>query len=114
MFYLLRTNEIILNRKKQKKIFERILINNIKKKIGGDLLELKNYGGFFLSETKEDVSEKIKQIFGVKNFYPVQIFNSLEEAKNFLSHLRFKNNFRGLKVYFLHFHSYPQTQKRKH
>ena len=100
-----------MNRKKAEKIFERILINNIKKKICGDLLELKNYGGVFLSETKEDVSEKIKQIFGVKNFYPVQILNSLEEDNNFLSHLSFKNNFRGLKVYFLHFHSYPQTKK---
>jgi thiamine biosynthesis protein ThiI len=92
MFYLLRISEIILKGKNRKN-FERILINNIKKKIGGDLLKLKNYGGVFLSETKEDVSEKIKQIFGVENFSPVQIFNSLEEVKNFIAQLNFKNNF---------------------
>jgi thiamine biosynthesis protein ThiI len=92
MFYLLRISEIIL-KGKNRKSFERILINNIKKKIGDDLLKLKYYGGVFLSETKEDVSEKIKQIFGVENFSPVQIFNSLEEVKNFIAQLDFKNNF---------------------
>ena len=91
MFYLLRTSEIILKGKNRKK-FERILINNIKKKIGSDLLELKNYGGIFLLETKEDVYAKIKQIFGIENFSPVQVFNSLEEVKNYLGHLNFKNN----------------------
>ena len=92
MFYLLRISEIILKGKNRKN-FERILINNIKKRIGSDLLKLKNYGGVFLSETKEDISEKIKQIFGVENFSPVQIFNSLEEVKNFIAQLDFKNNF---------------------
>jgi thiamine biosynthesis protein ThiI len=92
MIYLLRTSEIILKGKNRKK-FERILINNIKNKIGDDLSKLKNYGGVFLLETKNDVSEKIKQIFGIENFSPVQAFNSLEEVKNFLSNLNFKNNF---------------------
>jgi thiamine biosynthesis protein ThiI len=92
MLYLLKTSEIILKGKNRKK-FERILINNLRKKIGNNLLELKNYGGVFLLETKKDVSEKIKQIFGIENFSPVQIFNSLEEVENFLSNLNFKNNF---------------------
>jgi thiamine biosynthesis protein ThiI len=92
MFYLLRIGEIIL-KGKNRKSFERILINNIKSKIGNDLLEFKNYGGVFLLKTKKDVSEKIKKIFGIENFSPVQIFNSLEEVKNFLSQLSFKNNF---------------------
>jgi thiamine biosynthesis protein ThiI len=92
MLYLLRIGEIIL-KGKNRKSFERILINNIKSKIGNDLLEFKNYGGVFLLETKKDVSEKIKKIFGMENFSPVQIFNSLEEIKNFLSNLDFKNNF---------------------
>jgi thiamine biosynthesis protein ThiI len=92
MLYLFRTSEIILKGKNRKN-FERILINNIKKKIGGDFLELKNYGGVFLIETKNKVDNKIKTIFGIENFAPVQIFSSLEEVKNFLSQLSFKNNF---------------------
>jgi adenylyl- and sulfurtransferase ThiI len=67
MFYLLRISEIILKGKNRKN-FERILINNIKKKIGGDLLKLKNYGGVFLSETKEDVSKKNQTNFWCREF----------------------------------------------
>jgi thiamine biosynthesis protein ThiI len=92
MLYLLKTSEIILKGKNRKK-FERILINNLRKQIGVDLLEFKNYGGVFLLEAKKDVSEKIKKIFGIENFSPVQVFNSLEEVKNYLSQLSFKNNF---------------------
>jgi thiamine biosynthesis protein ThiI len=92
MFYIFRTSEIILKGKNRKK-FERILINNLKDKIGNDLLGLKNYGGAFLLETKNEVGDKIKKIFGIENFSPVQVFNSLEEVKNFLSQLSFKNNF---------------------
>jgi thiamine biosynthesis protein ThiI len=92
MFYLLRTSEIILKGKNRKK-FERILINNIKKKIGDSLLEIKNYGGVFLLETKNKVENRIQKIFGIENFSPVQVFSSLEEVKNYLSHLNFKNNF---------------------
>ena len=92
MLYLLRTSEIILKGKNRKK-FERILISNLRKKIGGDLLEVKNYGGAFLLETKNEVENKIQKIFGIENFSPVQVFNSLEEVKNFLSNLSFKNNF---------------------
>jgi len=92
MLYLLRTSEIILKGKNRKK-FERILISNLRKKIGGDLLELKNYGGVFLLETKNEVENKIQKILGIENFSPVQVFNSLEEVKNYLSQLGFKNNF---------------------
>jgi len=92
MLYLLKTSEIILKGKNRKK-FERILIDNLKKKIGGDLLKLKNYGGAFLLETKNEAGDKIQKIFGIENFSPVQVFNSLEEIKNFLSNLDFKNNF---------------------
>jgi thiamine biosynthesis protein ThiI len=91
MFYLLRTSEIILKGKNRKK-FERILINNIKKKIGGDLLEIKNYRGVFLLETKNEVENRIQKIFGIENFSPAQVFSSLEEVKNFLANLNFKNN----------------------
>jgi thiamine biosynthesis protein ThiI len=92
MFYLLRTSEIILKGKNRKK-FERILINNIKKKIGDNLLEIKNYGGVFLLETKNEAENEIQKIFGIENFSPVQVFSSLEEVKNFLTNLNFKNNF---------------------
>jgi adenylyl- and sulfurtransferase ThiI len=54
MFYLLRTSEIILKGKNRKK-FEIILINNLRKKIDDDLLKLKNYGGCFSFRNKKDV-----------------------------------------------------------
>jgi len=92
MLYLLRTSEVILKGKNRKN-FERILINNLKNKIGDDLLILKNYGGVFLLETKKEVEAKIQKIFGIENFSPVYVFDSLEEIKNFLARLDFKNNF---------------------
>lgn len=78
MNYLLRTSEIIL-KGKNRRVFENFLIKNIKKKIGNDLIELKNYGGIFLLTTKKDVTEEIKKILGLVNFSKVKIFKNLEE-----------------------------------
>jgi thiamine biosynthesis protein ThiI len=91
MFYLLRTPEIILKGKNRIN-FEKVFINNIKNKFDENCLTIKNYGGIFLLETKEDVSEQVKKIFGIESFSPVKIFYSLDEIKNFLLQEKLKNN----------------------
>jgi len=99
MFYILKTSEIILKGKNRKN-FEKILVNNLKNKLGSDLLQIKNYGGVFLLETKHKAGTSIQKIFGIENFSPVKIFDSLEEVKDFLAclitkriQLNFGNNF---------------------
>jgi thiamine biosynthesis protein ThiI len=91
MFYLLRTPEIILKGKNRIN-FEKVFINNIKNKFDENCLTIKNYGGIFLLETKKDISEQIKKIFGIESFSPVKIFYSLDEIKNFLLQEKLKNN----------------------
>lgn len=123
MDFLLTTEEIIL-KGKNREFFERILIENIKKKIGGNLVFIKNLGGRYWIRTKKtkltylvrqqaknlwnrqnfdstnpissnnsasvsDYSTEIKKIISIKNFYPVKVFNSLEEL---LDNLFISNN----------------------
>lgn len=78
MNYLLRTSEIIL-KGKNRKFFEKVLIENIKKILKNDLVLIKNYGGLYFIQTKKEVSEKIKKILGIANFSKVEIFESLED-----------------------------------
>ncbi len=84
MNYLLRTNEIVL-KKKNRWFFEKILINNIKKSLKDNLVFIKNLGGLFLVETKNETD--FKNILGIVNYSPVEIFSNLNDVFYFL-----KNN----------------------
>lgn len=83
MNFLIKTPEIIL-KGKNRWIFEKILIGNIKKKIGQDLEFIKNLGGVFWLKTKRDALDDLKKIFGISLILKVEVFSSLEEVlKNF-------------------------------
>lgn len=80
MFYLLKTGEIIL-KGKNRVFFERVLVRNIKKKLGDNLVYLKNYGGIWLLKAKKEANEDIKKIFGIENFSPTIVKDSLQKIK---------------------------------
>jgi thiamine biosynthesis protein ThiI len=75
--FLLKTSEIIL-KGRNRPFFERILIENIKKKLGDDLEFIKNLGGVFWVKADTDF-EKLKQIFGINDILKGEIFENLEE-----------------------------------
>jgi len=104
MLYLLKTNEIILKRR-NRRYFEKILERNIKLKLKENFLSLKNWGGVFLLETKKETEKEIEKIFGISHFSFVFIFNSLEEAIDFLKKIKEEKFYlevgRGDKDYYL-------------
>ncbi|GIW67461.1 MAG: putative tRNA sulfurtransferase [Candidatus Parcubacteria bacterium] len=84
MDFLLTTEEIIL-KGKNRKFFERILVENIRKKLGSDLVFIKNLGGRYwvkIASNHMEFGVKLTKIFGIKSFYPVKVFDSLEELLN--------------------------------
>lgn len=85
MDYLLRTSEIIL-KGKNRKFFENVLINNIKKSLKGNLISIKNLGGLYWVHIKKETN--FKYILGISNYSKTEIFSTLEEILSFL-----KNNF---------------------
>jgi len=75
--FLLKTEEIIL-KGKNRPYFERILINNLKKKFKDDLVFIKNIGGAFWIRANDKLD--FKKILGVKNFSPVLVLNTFEDV----------------------------------
>lgn len=92
MEFLLRVSEIVLKRKKRR-YFENIFEKNIKKKLKEEILELKNWGGVYFLKTKNDVSQQLKEIFGLHNFSPVFQVKDLAEVLEFLKKRELKNFF---------------------
>lgn len=83
MEFLLRVSEIILKRK-NRRYFEKIFEKNLKKKLKEEILELKNWGGVYFLKTKTDISQQLKEIFGLHNFSPVFRVKDLNEVLEFL------------------------------
>ncbi|MER3407010.1 MAG: hypothetical protein C4278_01095, partial [Patescibacteria group bacterium] len=79
MDYLLKTSEIIL-KGKNRKFFEKILIENIKFKLGNNLEFIKNLGGTFWVKTKIEALNELKKIFGLSKILEVKIFENLEDV----------------------------------
>jgi thiamine biosynthesis protein ThiI len=83
MYFLLKINEITL-KGKNRSFFERILIENIKKKLGNNLDFVKNLGGVFWLKIKTPetnrqlILQNIKTIFGISSILEVQVFEDIE------------------------------------
>lgn len=92
MDFLLKTSEIIL-KGKNRQFFERILINNLKFKLG-DLNFIKNLGGVFWIKTNNNPNN-LQQIFGIKNVLPVKVFETFEDL---LSELKLDPSQKDFKV----------------
>ncbi len=87
--YLLKSSEIVIKRK-NRKFFENILKENIKKKLKENLIYLKNLGGEFLAKTKGGYLEDFKKIFGISKIVKVNMFNNLKEVENYLINFPFE------------------------
>lgn len=92
MKFLLRVGEIVL-KKKNRRFFERILEENLRKKLGKEIVRLKNLGGVYFLETKSDLKEKLSEIFGLQSFSKVEVFNSLDEVLENLKNKNLPKNF---------------------
>ncbi len=79
MDYLLKTPELTLKGKKRQ-LFEKILINNLKKKFKDNLNFLKNLGGVFWLKTETKIEEGLKKIFGISVIFKVEVFDNLDEV----------------------------------
>ncbi len=79
MDYLLKTPGVILKGKNRWR-FEKILKENIKKKIGPNLEFIKNLGGVFWLSTKKEAQSDLEKIFGIAVILKVKIFSTLEEV----------------------------------
>lgn len=81
--YLLKTSEIVI-KGKNRKFFERILINNLKEKLKRVKFNIKNLGGEFLVEVERNVEDQLSKIFGINAILEIKIFDDLEAVKNCL------------------------------
>ncbi len=81
--YILKTSEIIL-KGKNRKYFEKILIENLKNKLKDNLISIQNLGGEFLVETENDLLDKLKTILGISKIVKVEKLENLEDVINFL------------------------------
>lgn len=82
-FYLLKTSEIVI-KGRNRKFFEKILINNLKEKLKNKSFKLKNLGGEFLLEIDGNIEEELSKIFGINKVLEIKIFDNLDSVKDFL------------------------------
>lgn len=81
--YLLKTSEIVI-KGKNRKFFEKILINNLKEKLKDQKFEIENLGGEFLVKLEENVEEELSKIFGISKILEIKTFDDLEKIKDYL------------------------------
>jgi len=87
--YLIKSSEIAI-KGKNRIIFENCLKENIKRKLKENLIYIKNLGGEFLVQTKEEALEDLKKILGIVKVIKAIKFPNLFEVENYLKKIDYK------------------------